>query len=903
MFQQVINRRKYPTWLKEFLMMALLIIGISFFHWKGIQPGYTFLPVDLANTNVPWGDSPHVSLQNSLISDPLYQYFPLIETAKSIFQAERTWPLWNPTIFLGHPIYADPLSQPFYPIISVLSLWLNTGRAFSIGLWLQVCVAGLFTYSWLRVSRFKRLPALMGGFTYALSGFLVTWFETTFWVSSLCLFPAILLFIELAIKKKKVAYLSLAALFIGMAFLGGQVQFVPTFLLFVGLYTIGRALDHQRKGEMAWVSIIIYTGVACLLGTLLAAVFLIPFIEFISLSHRFGSANQSLADPLPWQQFITLLIPDYFGNPARNGYWGYASNYSEGTIYVGVVPLFLAALSLLQKKNFMGKVMLLITLLVFYFILGGPGVQLIGRLPGLGFLSLHRSAFILPLLFAWLSAQSLSMETDWVRLAVMVSLFIGLAVATPLFSSQAHQLLDDALIVCAVVVSVALLHYVASVSPRFETAAYSFIVLVVFIDLYLWGNVYNPAGPIADLMPVTPAIAALQQDVAVDEHRIMVLQRNDRIVGGMGNSLAAFNLPVAGGNSSVVYGRYLELATADDSEIDVWWAEKGNIIAYSYPSDQLINLLGITHLVANEPLPYPDIVSEWLVNSCERSLAFGAETDFQHSGIFTPQHSAINRLDAIFAYSGEVASNSLRIQLWQESDPPRLILDEIRTLSAGDSPPETLTFFFAPERNGIDKPYKWVITADGETQVELCTNSDGNAAVSVYGTTWEPFYTGELFVYKRSATYPRAYVAHNVTPVQTPSELRDQLLSKEFDSFGQTLVAEGDFSDTSTDLAYAQTPADIVDYKSGRIVIKTNALHEGVLVLRDLYHPGWQATVDGLPTEVRPVNYIMRGVPIPAGQHEIIFTFRPTSLIIGCIVSFISLIIIVGAALMLKFPR
>ncbi len=129
--------------LNDSISILLLLVGITFFHWRGVQPGYTFLPVDLANNLIPWNQSIATELQNNLISDPLYQYFPLVNATTSLIISEREWPSWNPYILSGHPMLADPLSQPFYRVLPLLSLWLGTARAFAVGLWGQVCLAAV----------------------------------------------------------------------------------------------------------------------------------------------------------------------------------------------------------------------------------------------------------------------------------------------------------------------------------------------------------------------------------------------------------------------------------------------------------------------------------------------------------------------------------------------------------------------------------------------------------------------------------------------------------------------------------------------------------------------------------------------------------------------------------------
>ena len=73
----------------------------------------------------------------------------------------------------------------------------------------------------------------------------------------------------------------------------------------------------------------------------------------------------------------------------------------------------------------------------------------------------------------------------------------------------------------------------------------------------------------------------------------------------------------------------------------------------------------------------------------------------------------------------------------------------------------------------------------------------------------------------------------------------------------------------------------------GRIELKQYAPNElrytsdnskaGVAVFSEIYYPGWTATIDGQPVEVARVNYVLRALRVPAGRHEIVFSFRPAS--------------------------
>ena len=69
--------------------------------------------------------------------------------------------------------------------------------------------------------------------------------------------------------------------------------------------------------------------------------------------------------------------------------------------------------------------------------------------------------------------------------------------------------------------------------------------------------------------------------------------------------------------------------------------------------------------------------------------------------------------------------------------------------------------------------------------------------------------------------------------------------------------------------------ARIVRYENGRVVVATEAPRGGVLVLNDVYHPWWRATIDGTPVTIMRANGLFRAVALPPGKHEVQFEFAP----------------------------
>ncbi|PJJ75627.1 membrane protein YfhO [Thermoflavifilum aggregans] len=83
--------------------------------------------------------------------------------------------------------------------------------------------------------------------------------------------------------------------------------------------------------------------------------------------------------------------------------------------------------------------------------------------------------------------------------------------------------------------------------------------------------------------------------------------------------------------------------------------------------------------------------------------------------------------------------------------------------------------------------------------------------------------------------------------------------------------------------------------------------HNGFAVFSDIYYPaGWKAYVDGKEMPIVRVNYLLRGLYIPAGTHEIVFRFHPNTYFLGQRISFwasLFLILIVVAAVVWEWKK
>jgi hypothetical protein len=90
--------------------------------------------------------------------------------------------------------------------------------------------------------------------------------------------------------------------------------------------------------------------------------------------------------------------------------------------------------------------------------------------------------------------------------------------------------------------------------------------------------------------------------------------------------------------------------------------------------------------------------------------------------------------------------------------------------------------------------------------------------------------------------------------------------------FGSLLKDKNIKKDTTSNII-------LTEYKPNELHYKSFAREDGFVVFSEVYYPyDWVATIDGVQSDIICVNYVLRGLFVPSGEHEIIFTFRPKSI-------------------------
>jgi hypothetical protein len=133
--------------------------------------------------------------------------------------------------------------------------------------------------------------------------------------------------------------------------------------------------------------------------------------------------------------------------------------------------------------------------------------------------------------------------------------------------------------------------------------------------------------------------------------------------------------------------------------------------------------------------------------------------------------------------------------------------------------------------------------------------------------------TKDAFVYENPRALPRAMLIGDWRLANFDDVLRTGVWPDA--DPGRTVLLE-----RAPRPAFAPSPGNagtvrIVRYENTEVVIEAETPAGAMLVLNDIWHPWWQASLDGEPAEILKANVLFRGVAVPRGKHVVRFTFHP----------------------------
>jgi hypothetical protein len=142
----------------------------------------------------------------------------------------------------------------------------------------------------------------------------------------------------------------------------------------------------------------------------------------------------------------------------------------------------------------------------------------------------------------------------------------------------------------------------------------------------------------------------------------------------------------------------------------------------------------------------------------------------------------------------------------------------------------------------------------------------------------EVFAQGDEKVFENTVLLPRAFVVGELRRFPGRGQLLSALgAASETELRTAAFVEDADVREVAVDaVPSSTTTATIRRMDPDQVEIDAAIPGRGVLVLSDVWVPGWTASVNGVRKRVFPVYVAFRGVEVGPGQSRVVLTYRPT---------------------------
>jgi hypothetical protein len=310
----------------RWLWIGLLFVLAAGFMERALFPpeGFALGGLDIRGLFYPWLNLLHESIRHGIL------------------------PLWDPNQFAGYPFLANPQIGAFYPP-TWLTIVLPTRIGISWYVVLHLWLAGVGMLLFVKRTGNGWLGAGLAAITFMLSGFMavrvfaghIGLIATYAWL------PWLLLGTIWAAERETVWAGVIAGIPLGLAILAGHA----TSLVYIAVAWAGFLLvTTLEKKKLA--RIVLQAVLMGISGLALSSIQILPFLQAVRASMRVAAPDPGFAAlfSLPPLHFVTLLVPEFFGEPIRAGYWD-TPNFEEFMYYAGILPVVGATLALRRSRR------------------------------------------------------------------------------------------------------------------------------------------------------------------------------------------------------------------------------------------------------------------------------------------------------------------------------------------------------------------------------------------------------------------------------------------------------------------------------------------------------------------------------------------------------------------------
>jgi len=844
-----------------------------------------------------------------LVDFDVFTYFyPYREHAAEALGAGR-FPLWNPYLFLGAPFFANIQTAVLYPLNALYLLIEPAPRALNVSILLHVTMLAAFTYAFARVGvGLGRWGAFAAAAVFGLGGFVGAQVSHINQLNAAAWLPLILLLFDRAWRRRSVTWAALTGLVVGVQLLAGHTQESYLSLAALGLYALFLFVQGSRGGAGEHTPILLYPHtlrrlvtvfglllIVGLVGAGLAAAQLLPTLELSGLSIRGGGMSYQAATSFslePWN-LPTALLPNYLPDAQLAG---------EFVGYVGSIALALAIWAIFRGRRD--------PRVWFFALFALLALSLaLGRYNPLYFLAYH-------------AAPGFALFRVPARWLFLYSFGVALLAGLGLDMLETRLLKENGFLR----------------RPKGNGFLRPVVTAILVVELFVAGQAlpYNrPTAPEA-YTSLRPAVAQLLSTGDIDRfwsltefafdpgdvHELRAIfwpqiskaQTYDFIVATKYKEALTANLPLHYRLSSVdgYDGGVLPLARfvrleelfVPPEAVSVDGRLRDQL--HEVPPGRLLALLNVRYVIADKVHDawvdgvYYDLGHLALLGpSAARATTAQGLIDFPTNavGIVSCLDGAASRPDgapmarltlttadgAVYTHTlragidtadGHAGAGSARpVATWRD-DPAGQYYHARWDL------PATVT----PAEIRIESLLEaGTLRLRGLTLIDRAVGAHWPLIVSTTGQ-FSRVHDGDVKIYENLDCLPRAYVSHNPRLVPDDEAALAALADPTFNP-AHEVVLVGEQPPPPAGEGQGGGGLDLLTYQPEHVVVSATLSAPGYLVLSDTYYPGWRATVDGVEVPIERANYLLRAVAAPGGAHRVEFTYWPTHLDVGLLIS------------------
>lgn len=188
---------------------------------------------------------------------------------------------------------------------------------------------------------------------------------------------------------------------------------------------------------------------------------------------------------------------------------------------------------------------------------------------------------------------------------------------------------------------------------------------------------------------------------------------------------------------------------------------------------------------------------------------------------------------------------------------------------------------------------RWVVTRPGS----MLADRERAALRAVYDGDDATIYRNELAI-------PRALVAQRVTLAADEDEELAGVTAPGFDPRRTVVAAAADLPPGTAPRQLAGGgSARVVEEGNARVALRTDSDGQALVLLGDAWADGWSVTVDGRAARAVRADLVLRGVVVPPGEHEVVWSYAVPGLKAGIAASVAGLALLLGWAAAVVLAR